>query len=160
LENSRSYFSRKNIFFLVKLISLGVACEFLFSILYEYNGIELVNPLTKMPLFVDAIVSIIISPLFETWLVQYLPFKVIYKWDLINEKKRDIVCVTASVVLFASLHHYSIWYVLFALVPGAMLGYCFFHFYKFYGSLSVAFWFTATVHSIINIISILYDYLL
>lgn len=67
----------------------------------------------------DFVSLILVAPLFETALFQALPYYLLNKIDFFRERIWLIILVSS--IVFALLHFYSIFYVLFAFFPGVLL---------------------------------------
>ena len=71
-----------------------------------------------IPLF---IIPVIISPIFETFLAQSLPYKLLKKMKYINE--RDYLILLISAIFFGLIHFYSLFYIFYAFLLGLVLMY-------------------------------------
>lgn len=92
----------------------------------------------------------IIAPVFETFINQYLPFKLFQNYDKLKNKY-GLYILTSSIV-FGLMHWYSIQYIIFAFSIGLVLGYCYFFYNK---TPNKAFWSTTLLHSLRNTFSFL-----
>jgi len=95
--------------------------------------------------------AIIIAPVVETFLFQYLPFKLMQ--NLKHLKRSFVLYIIASSILFGLEHWYSIRYIIFAFSVGLVLAYTF---YLYHMNLLKAFWTTALVHSIRNVAGMIF----
>jgi len=68
-----------------------------------------------------SITSIIIAPIFETFLGQFLPYYLLKKINYMNE--RSYLILLASALFFGLLHFYSILYIVYAFILGLVLSY-------------------------------------
>lgn len=69
---------------------------------------------------------VIIAPLFETIMFQYIPIKLIS--ILLNKKKQRIkeyTCILCSALLFAAIHCYNITYIVITFLGGIIFAYLF-----------------------------------
>ncbi|WP_428979921.1 CPBP family glutamic-type intramembrane protease [Elizabethkingia anophelis] len=105
--------------------------------------------------------SLIISPIFETIIFQYLIYKIIYsskvfiqKFIMNDEDQYLIFYLSVSSILFAISHSYSVHYILLMLFPGVIFSYSFYYFkkYDFYPISSVFF-----IHFSHNLVALIYD---
>lgn len=94
--------------------------------------------------------AVILAPIIETVLFQSLPINIIkksVKW------KTNILAVTVSALLFSLAHlPYSFWYFLLMIPPGLLLASTYIIFKQRRES---AFWITASVHSLWNLIAVI-----
>lgn len=91
------------------------------------------------------IVVSVFVPIFETFLNQSLPFKVMQNWSLTKNKYGLYILISS--VIFGLLHNYSLQYMIFAFAVGLVLGYTYFFYSK---TPKVAFWTTALIHGLRN----------
>lgn len=94
--------------------------------------------------------AIVVAPLLETLLLQRLVYKVLSKMRYFRQNRCWIVAVSA--VVFALLHHYSMHYILNALIGGALLMY--FYIIKVGKR---PFWNVCAIHAINNIVASIPD---
>ena len=95
-------------------------------------------------------VIIIIAPLFETFINQYVPFKIFQNYDWLKTKYG--LYILSSALVFGLMHWYSIQYIIFAFSVGLVFGYSYF----FYSKTPIkAFWSTTLLHSLRNTLSFL-----
>jgi Type II CAAX prenyl endopeptidase Rce1-like len=158
VNRRKIYTDKKNVCSILLFAFIIILYEVVAGFIYSHYNIVLENPFAKQPFILTLFGLIILAPLFETWLCQYLPLRFLKKW-IGNETGIKPVYISISGLFFASQHFYSIWYVVAMVMPGLMLAYCFYHFYKLYQSLIVSFWFTAILHAIINLVGIAFEFL-
>ena len=140
------------------LFLIDISFTGLMQLVLALFNIHLHNPIEKTPLVEQVIVGIIVAPLIETWICQYLIFWVIKKF-ITNERNVAITFMVTSTVLFASQHNYSIYYILVMIFPGAMLSYCFLFYYKTSNSLAIAYWCTVLFHALHNLMAFVSDFM-
>jgi len=91
------------------------------------------------------ILVIVLAPILETLLNQYLPFWLIQKWSLTRNKYG--LYIFTSAIVFGLCHTYSLQYMIFAFSVGIILGYTYFFYSK---TPKTAFWSTTLIHSLRN----------
>ena len=91
------------------------------------------------------ILIIVLAPIVETLLNQYLPFLLIQKWSLTRNKYG--LYIFTSAIVFGLCHTYSLRYMIFAFSVGLILGYTYFFYSK---TPKIAFWSTTLIHSLRN----------
>jgi hypothetical protein len=74
----------------------------------ELNGV--------IPLF---IIPVIITPIFETYLAQSLPYKLLKKVKYLSE--RGYLILILSALFFGLIHFYSLFYIFYAFMLGLVL---------------------------------------
>ncbi|MBN8672071.1 MAG: CPBP family intramembrane metalloprotease [Chitinophagales bacterium] len=94
--------------------------------------------------------NIIVTSVLETFVYQYLLFRIFRKW--IHIKNKYFWAILISSLIFGFMHYYDVMYIIFAFLQGLTLGYCY-YFYK--RNLVKAFWSTALVHAAHNSIAVL-----
>ena len=98
---------------------------------------------------------IILVPILETYLNQRLPFLLMQKWCFTKGKYGLYIALSA--IIFASLHTYSLQYVIAVFPCGLVLGYL----YTFYSKKpKIAFWTATLIHMLKNsvaVVAILFD---
>lgn len=105
---------------------------------------------TEGPDLTSWITIIIIAPIFETFLNQYLPFKLMQNLSWTKNKYGLYILVSAMV--FGLMHTYSLQYMIFAFSVGLILGYTYFFYSK---APQKAFWSTTLIHALRNSFTIL-----
>jgi membrane protease YdiL (CAAX protease family) len=96
------------------------------------------------------ILVVIIAPILETFLNQWLPFKLMQKWSLTKNKYGIYILISA--IIFGLCHTYSLQYILFAFSVGLILGYTYFFYSK---TPKLAFWITTLIHGLRNLTTFL-----
>lgn len=153
------FLNRKNVVFVLGMVGVAIVFSISISFLLGLYGIQLVNPISSRGLSEKIIEGVILAPLLESWLFQYLPFLIFKKWYKKEARLSTILYISTSTLLFSIQHCYSIWYILAMIVPGIILAYSFIHFYKLYNNLIVPFWFIVIIHALMNLIATISDYL-
>lgn len=87
----------------------------------------------------------VIVPIFETFLNQRLPFKLMQNWSLTKNKYGLYILISA--IIFGLCHCFSLQYIIFAFAVGLVLGYTYYFYSK---TPNVAFWTTALIHGLRN----------
>jgi hypothetical protein len=100
---------------------------------------------TNGPNMSSWILVIVLAPILETLLNQYLPFWLIQKWSWTRNKYG--LYIFASAIVFGLCHTYSLQYMIFAFSVGIILGYTYFFYSK---TPKTAFWSTTLIHSLRN----------
>ena len=93
---------------------------------------------------------IILIPIFETYVNQYLPFKLMQKWSWTKNKYGLYILVSA--IIFGLLHTYSLQYMIFGFSGGLLLAYMYFFYSK---TPRKSFWSTTLIHALKNSVGIL-----
>lgn len=133
--------------------SLVIVCfQIVFVLIIDHFGISLQSSMNDWSPELRFFSVVLLAPILETWLLQYLPFKLIqkntFRFKRINSGNLYL-CVSSSA--FSLMHYSSMWYMLYALVPGAILSFTFWNFFIKRRSLTVAFLVTAGLHSVVNL---------
>ena len=90
--------------------------EYFFSFSFPFDNEEVLG-MSKMEIFTT---TVIVAPIIETLFFQAIFFQGLLNFDFFLRNKWLIVLISASV--FASLHGYSLHYILFAFYGGLILG--------------------------------------
>ncbi|MEI7581788.1 CPBP family glutamic-type intramembrane protease [Runella sp.] len=100
----------------------------------------------------DIIVSIIIAPIIETLIAQYLPYIVLRFFT-----KNLYIIYTISSIIFALGHTYNTWYM----VATFFIGIIFIGLFAVLSkkSMAMAFWGVVIVHAISNTIAVIYGHI-
>jgi hypothetical protein len=99
------------------------------------------------------IVGILLGPVFETWLIQFLVYKLLAYFKLNSPK----IYIPLASTLFAVMHDMHIVSLLYTGMTGAVLCYVY-YFYRH--DTRRAFWSTALIHALRNITAFIGTYLL
>jgi hypothetical protein len=142
----------------LKFVLVTIAYDVCFALALSYFEINLESPVDEMTPVVKLLTVIVVAPLFETWLIQYLPFKFIIRSKMASRYKESMLpYVLISACFFALLHYQSLWYIVYAFIPGVIFAYAFARIYKSRLSLKIAFWFTAGIHAATNAFAFIVD---
>ena len=91
-------------------------------------------------------VAIILGPILETFVFQYVIFKILSLIKL--ERNWNLLFLIISASLFGLSHCYSLVYVLYATITGVVLAFIY-YFYRLHTK--KAFWTTALIHALVNL---------
>lgn len=80
-------------------------------------------PYEEQNLIVLFIVTVLIAPVFETFLNQYLPYYLLSKITYLNERK--CIILISSSIFFGLIHFYSLFYMLYGFVMGLIFMYAY-----------------------------------
>lgn len=94
----------------------------------------------------EFILVVVIAPLVETFLVQYLPIAILIKYT----KAPSLLIIIISAACFSLLHTYSLAYVTYTFLSGLMLAFAFVVFYIKKNSFLFAFLMVCLVHAVFN----------
>lgn len=139
--------------FIVIFLSLCLASAFPVALIEYIFGLEDNMPLREDSFLFSIIFTCIFIPIFETYCLQYLP---IYLTNRFISKNWSLQ-VLISAIIFGILHHYSILYIIYAVINGLILGLGFVAYYHTRG-FKVAFWSIVCVHGLRNIIAVTLSY--
>lgn len=104
----------------------------------------------KYSILENFILAVIIAPIFETYIGQVFPIKIIKKY--VNWNK-TIIAISVSTLLFSLLHiQYSFWYFLLTLPIAFILAVTYISFQERKPS---GFWMTAFVHAAKNLLAVI-----
>ncbi len=138
--------------FLFYCLSLGVIIFMLPVIPFIPDDIG--GPDIKINRPGDIVKVVALAPIIETFIFQYLVFRVLRMIRLFENNPLLIVGISA--IGFGLNHSYSFAYMYFALLEGLVLAYIL-YFYKY--NYSKAFWTTVLVHALRNSTALLCRYL-
>lgn len=146
--------STRNYILILLLLTIACIHDILFEKLFNFLKISTDIPTKKYSVANSVITGLLIAPLIETLLFQYLPLKGLLYINSINKKAYfKWVFVILSTVLFSVSHSYSWIYIVVTIIPGFILSYYFYFFYKSY-NLSTAFYFIGLLHFLKNTIAL------
>ena len=111
---------------------------------------RLIGENTERPEVSSWFLLIILAPIFETFINQHLPFKLMQKWSWSKNKYGLYILVSA--IVFGLLHTYSLQYMIFAFSGGLILAYMYFFYSKTPGK---SFGSTTLIHAIKNSVAVL-----
>lgn len=127
------------------LFSAGIIFQIAYgSICNLVDGHALDNPVSKHSIQEQFFLAVLIAPLLETYLCQYLPMTKL-KWKISYR-------FFFSAVLFGLLHGYSVYYQIAAIAMGLLLA---LPFVLYHNNAKRAFWFAALLHLFNNVLVIL-----
>jgi uncharacterized protein len=140
-KSSKSYLVK--IFFICFFLSI-VNCYF-FEWINQYLHCTLSNPLDKDPIYEQFLIGVLVAPIIETWLFQYLPNKILIKTKITN---RYALLIIPGLIFGMAHISYSWLYGLAMFFAGLVLN---FFFLKAQASNRHYFWLTALLHSFYNL---------
>lgn len=144
--------------FIALTILLGIVIAYSLSFLFNINGgLDNVNDAEKLPKEIFFFLAIVIAPLFETFVFQYLIFKFfVIKERNFDNKKIFFLFITSS-LLFSLTHVYSIEYFFYSFFLGLYFITVFFLSIYIRNDKNFSFLVVFLIHLIINFLAIL-DY--
>lgn len=125
-----------------------------YAIYFEIVGInfnQIKGPeFEKYTILENLILAVIIAPIFETYIGQVIPIKLIKKY--VNWNK-TISAIIVSTLLFSLLHiQYSFWYFLLTIPIAFILAVTYI---SFQGKKPSGYWMTAFVHAAKNLLAVI-----
>ena len=141
-------------YLLLLFILVGIFYSFLTQWVFSIFNIILKNPIENRSKYFQFFVGVIISPLIETLIFQYLIFILLRK--IIKTKKLfNTAFLFAGTSVFSIAHSYSLYYIIAMIVPSFLLCYCFLYYSNEKTSLKYSFWFTTLFHASTNFLAFL-----
>jgi hypothetical protein len=95
---------------------------------------------------------VIVVPILETWLNQYLVFNTLVKYNYFSGRKYMIIFISGAI--FGLLHYYSLSYIIWAFFFGSYLCFCYWIFKVISNK---AFLLTCLIHIIRNLTALLLE---
>lgn len=118
-------------------------------LLYKYLGVSLGKQISeRYSITVEFILVVIIAPIIETILFQYLLITQVY--ISYNGKNKKTIAILLSAFCFAIIHSYSLYYFLVTLFGGIFLAYFFCSFKDNTNTISAILYLTL-IHSLTNL---------
>lgn len=154
MKNIISWLSAVSVLVFVPLI---VVVMVIWGVLTSSLLIDLwvLTPSEEWSVFVASPFEIIfLAPAIETFLFQSLPYGLLYL--SYNLKRRKWIVFTLSTVLFSLSHFYSVGYILYTLVFGYLMIYCY-HLRRKYMPFLTIFTIHALVNAIFTVLNIFID---
>ncbi len=149
-----NYFLRKRLAlqFIIILIGSYVVTFLSVPLVALFDG-NLHSKLQTEKISVRSIIFfVILFPILETWLNQYLIFNTLSKYSYFSNKKYLIIIISG--LIFGLLHYYSFSYIVWAFFFGSYLCFC----YYIFGIISnKAFLLTCLIHIIRNLIALILE---
>jgi uncharacterized protein len=146
----------------VILVLLIVAClhDILFEKIFILYHVYMGTPPKDYGIATNILAGIIIAPLFETVIFQYIPHKGLkYIKILKNKKVFDWVYILISGTLFCLSHWYSIIYIIVTIIPGLLLAFYFNWYYNKF-NYCTAIYYISLLHLLKNSVALIDKYLL
>jgi membrane protease YdiL (CAAX protease family) len=136
--------------FIASFAALRILVAILFFFIVQHFGMQLPSgELDEIGNIVFSfLVIVIIAPLVETYLVQFLPFR------FLSNKIQPIVLMFISAVIFGLMHHQRIGYMLYGFCGGMV--YAFAYYVK---RRSRPLLITTAIHSLFNLFVFVYNHL-
>lgn len=108
------------LFFILLGVGISLLLNIILNIFYK-GGYNIQN---NIPIWQFAVIALIFAPLFETFLYQFLIFKVSFSFVKIKKNKfsLSIICIISS-FLFGISHYYNIGYMVFGFITGLYFAY-------------------------------------
>lgn len=150
LRRTKNYSNIRFIFELVALsFALKVSLAIFPGLLINTDGESNTERLAQGGLWMLFLVAVILAPALETIIGQWLPIKVASLFT-----KKEVCIVLFSALFFSSLHLPGGLFIFFVALPGGLvLAWSFL--IKREESFYEAYWVTATIHCLVNLVSII-----
>jgi len=134
-------------FVTIVLLIFATGFGFLSEYLQQYNTIWQKSPYQDMPLRDQIMAAFFIAPIFETLLHQYLPIKLLQRFQFF--KQNNLYLIVISAFTFALVHLYSLFYMVYTFLAGVVFAYSYILYQK--DKKFTAFWVVTIIHSLFNI---------
>lgn len=154
LPKEKILISKPDVLYALRLAVTLVLFELAVGWLIARFDRQLADPFVDWPIYEKFFTIVIFAPILETLVCQYLPIKLVLTFA--NDSNSNLlsrVAVGVSTVVFASMHNYSISYVLYTILPGLILANSFMHFANKYKRFSEPFLYTSLIHFIANVLA-------
>ncbi len=136
--------------FILIMVFISYVAVTLLNLLVLMMNLDVNGPdAKKIPLVLLFLLAVIIAPILETFVYQFLIIRLLKKLNFF--KNRMLLQVLISAVFFSTAHTYSIYYVFIAFVVGFSLAYAF---VIYEDKKASAFWVTMAIHGLINGVSV------
>ena len=125
-----------------------ILLQVFFGIIDEtFLHISTENPINKYPFKEKMFLGVILAPILETFICQYLSFRLIKIFT-----KNPIFIIGVSSLFFAANHYYNWLYVFIIFFIGIVLSY---HYYSIQKISRYAFWLTVLLHAGNNFVALI-----
>lgn len=144
--------------YLLSFLALAAIIIFNFVLYLVVSGHEkwVSDPFRNVTIFEKILGALLLAPIIETLIFQYIPHRELKKKT--KGKKFFWFYIIVSTSLFAVVHLYSWYYVLYAIFPGCVLAALFFEMQK-KTNYPTAFYYVTLVHFSVNLLSFIMDVL-
>lgn len=138
-------------YYFISLLILQIFSAHLFSSLCPYVlGVEECN--VKYSENTDGLKKIflvgsIFGPLIETAIFQYLPITMYKRYVTSKSKKKELILIIISALIFGLTHNYHLFRIIDATIAGIIFAFIFFY---FSGKGKSGFFFTFLIHALFN----------
>jgi len=103
------------------LYLVAISFNILFNFIKDKDVIWIKFPGEEINVIILFFTTIVVSPLFETFLNQYLPYYLLNKIKYLRE--RSYLILLSSAIIFGLVHFYSLFYIVYAFLIGLILMY-------------------------------------
>jgi len=151
----------KNYKILVLLLISACLYDIILVRIFQFNGINTFENKTDYGIILNLISGLAIAPVLETYIFQYIPFKILINIKPIRESKYFVLeYIIFSTILFCSSHYYSWAYIFGMIFPGILLSYYFHFFFKKFNNYNISIYFISLFHFSKNFIALANKYFL
>jgi hypothetical protein len=152
--------SFKNYITILVLLIITCLHDILLEKVFIFYHVDMGTPPKDYGIVTNILAAIIIAPLLETVLFQYLPHRgLTYIKAIKNPKVFDWTYVIISTILFCLSHWYSLIYIIVTIIPGFLLAYYFNWYYNKFNYYT-AIYYVSLLHLSKNSIALIDKYLL
>ena len=124
-EVNMSFKSSTRITFVLVITSALFLTAFCFNIILSFiKGSDIILldfPRKENDIILLFVLPVLLAPIFETFLNQYLPYYLLNKVKYLNERSYLVLLISA--LFFGLTHFYSLFYIIYAFLLGLILMY-------------------------------------
>lgn len=151
----------KNYKILILLLIVSCVHDIILVNIFQYYGINTFKNITEYGIILNLISGLAIAPVLETYIFQFIPFKLLINIKPIRESKYFVLeYIIFSTLLFCTSHYYNWAYIFGMIFPGILLSYYFHYFFKKFNSYNTTIYFISLIHFSKNFIVLTNKYLL
>lgn len=144
--------------FIITITLSMLLCSSILGLLINILNIKIAETnlaISKAPLIITFLATVIIAPLLETFIFQYGIIKILRKINIL--KNNNLTIILISSLIFGLQHFYSLSYIIHTTILGIFLAYAFVVYER---KKTSPFWVVCAIHSLKNFISFSLIYIL
>lgn len=140
--------------FTLFLIIISSSLHYVIAGINSYDIKLFYGDIQSTNLFFSVLITVFIAPIAETFIYQYLAYKLLIRLEYF--KRNQVLIILSSAFVFGLMHFYSIFYIVYAFIIGIILMYAY---SVRISSSSHIFWEISLSHSILNLFILFMDQL-